>query len=132
MSDMPSDHGFEEAVERFLTADADAISNPFPMFADLRQKSPVHFVETAGVWLVTRYSDICEVARNPVVFSSRSATGPHGHRRYAQLEQLAAESPEVRAAVEAGGFRDREPVLLRCDPPRHTAQRKLVNKAFSP
>jgi cytochrome P450 len=132
MSDMPSDPDFEDAAERFLNAEADAIANPFPMFERLREKSPIHYVEGAGVWLVTRYEDICNVVRNPAVFSSRSATGPHSHRRYAQLAQLAEESPEVRAAVEAGGFRDREPVLLRCDPPRHTAQRKLVNKAFSP
>lgn len=132
MSDMPSDHDFEDAAERFLRADADVVADPFGMYERLRQKSPVHYVEDAGVWLVTRYEDICAVVRNPAMFSSRSATGPHSHRRHAVLETLAAESAELRAAITAGAFRDREPVLLRCDPPRHTAQRKLVNKAFSP
>ena len=89
MSDTPSDHGFEEAVERYLTADPDAVANPFPMFADLRQKSPVHFVESAGVWLVTRYEDICAVARNPAVFSSRSATGLCGPVQHAERNGLA-------------------------------------------
>lgn len=132
MSDMPSDHDFEDAAERFLRADAEVVADPFEMYDRLREKSPVHYVEGAGVWLVTRYSDICAVVRNPAMFSSRSATGPHSSRRHAVLARLAEESPELRAAIDAGAFRDREPVLLRCDPPRHTAQRKLVNKAFSP
>ena len=132
MPDRPSDADFEGAAERYLGAEAEAIADPFPMFAQLRDKSPVHYVEGTGVWLVTRYEDICAVARNPAVFSSRQATGPHGERRHRALEKLAAESAELRAALEAGAFRDREPVLLRCDPPRHTAQRKLVNKAFTP
>jgi len=132
MADTASDPDFEDAAERYLAADADAVADPFAMFARLRQKSPVHYVEAAGVWLVTRYSDICTVARNPAAFSSRQATGPHGQRRREALEALAAGSEELRTALAAGAFRDREPVLLRCDPPRHTAQRKLVNKAFSP
>ncbi|HEX3611966.1 MAG TPA: cytochrome P450 [Sporichthyaceae bacterium] len=132
MADTASDPDFEDAAERYLAADAAAVADPFPMFAQLREKSPVHYIETAGVWLVTRYSDICTVARNPTVFSSRQATGPHGQRRRQALETLAAESEELRSALTAGAFRDREPVLLRCDPPRHTAQRKLVNKAFTP
>ena len=132
MSDMSSGLGIEDAAERFLRADAGVVADPFAMFEQLREKSPVHYVEGAGVWLVTRYDDICAVARNPTVFSSRSATGPHGHRRDAVLKELAEESATLRAAVESAAFRDREPVLFRCDPPRHTAQRKLVNKAFSP
>lgn len=132
MSEKPSDHDFESAAERFLLADADAVADPFGMYDRLREKSPVHYVEGAGVWLVTRYEDICAVARNPQVFSSRSATGPHSHRRHAVLQELTEESPDLKAAVEAAAFRDREPVLFRCDPPRHTAQRKIVNKAFSP
>ncbi|GAA0616969.1 cytochrome P450 [Sporichthya brevicatena] len=132
MSEKPSDHDFESAAERFLLADTDVIADPFPMFGRLREKSPVHYVESAGVWLVTRYEDICAVARNPQVFSSRSATGPHSHRRHAVLKELTEESADLKAAVEAAAFRDREPVLFRCDPPRHTAQRKIVNKAFSP
>ncbi len=132
MSDKHSDLDFEDAAERFLLAEADVVADPFPMFARLREKSPVHYVENAGVWLVTRYQDICAVARNPAVFSSRSATGPHSHRRHAVLQKLTAESADLKSAVEAAAFRDREPVLFRCDPPRHTAQRKIVNKAFSP
>lgn len=129
---MTSDCDFDEVAHRWLAAETAAITDPYGMFERLREKSPVHYVKGPGVWLVTRYSDICEVARNPAVFSSRNATGPHGQRRLAALEKLGADSAELRGAVAAGAFRDREPVLLRCDPPRHAAQRKLVNKAFSP
>jgi cytochrome P450 len=121
-----------ELTARYLTADPELVACPFPMFERLRRQAPVYYVEPAGVWLVTRYEDICEVVRDPETFSSLAATGPHGGNLRETLGALAAESAELRGYIEAGGFRDQEPVLLRCDPPRHTQQRKLVNKAFSP
>lgn len=121
-----------EVTERYLAADPELVRCPFPMFERLRDEAPVHQVESAGVWLVSRYADICEVVRDPESFSSLMATGPHGGRMRETLASLAEESAEVRRYLEAAGFRDRSPVLLRCDPPRHTQQRKLVNKAFTP
>ncbi|MDX6610802.1 MAG: hypothetical protein QOF85_2806, partial [Solirubrobacterales bacterium] len=120
------------AAERYLAADPELVRCPFGLFDRLRDEAPVHHVDSAGVWLVTRYADICEVVRDPETFSSLMATGPHGDRMRETLAALARESGEVRGYLEAAGFRDRSPVLLRCDPPRHTQQRKLVNKAFTP
>ncbi len=122
----------DELTGRYLTADPELVACPFPMFARLRAERPVHYVESAGVWLVTRYADICEVVRDPETFSSLAATGPHGGKLRDALAALASESAELRGWIEAAGFRDQAPVLLRCDPPRHTQQRKLVNKAFTP
>ncbi|HTK63594.1 MAG TPA: cytochrome P450 [Pseudonocardia sp.] len=126
MSDLSEDS------ERYLAADPDLVRCPFGLFERLRDEAPVHHVESAGVWLVTRYADICEVVRDPETFSSLMATGPHGGRMRETLAALAEESAEVRGFLESAGFRDKSPVLLRCDPPRHTQQRKLVNKAFTP
>lgn len=122
----------DELTGRYLAADPELVACPFPMFERLRAERPVHYVESAGVWLVTRYADICEVVRDPETFSSLAATGPHGGKLRETLGALAAESAELRGWIEAAGFRDQAPVLLRCDPPRHTQQRRLVNKAFSP
>lgn len=130
MSDL--DGNLDGVTERYLSADPDLVRCPFPMFERLRDEAPVHHVESAGVWLVTRYTDICEVVRDPETFSSLMATGPHGGRMRETLAALAEESAEVRGYLESAGFRDKSPVLLRCDPPRHTQQRKLVNKAFTP
>jgi cytochrome P450 len=121
-----------QAAERYLAADPELVRCPFGLFQRLRKEAPVHHVASAGVWLVTRYADICEVVRDPETFSSLMATGPHGGRMRETLAALAEESPEVRGYLESAGFRDKSPVLLRCDPPRHTQQRKLVNKAFTP
>jgi cytochrome P450 len=121
-----------EQAERYLAADPELVRCPFGLFERLRDEAPVHHVESTGVWLVTRYADICDVVRDPETFSSLMATGPHGGRMRQTLAALAEESDEVRGYLEAAGFRDRSPVLLRCDPPRHTQQRKLVNKAFTP
>ena len=45
--------------------------NPYPMYSDLRNNSPVHFVETGSFWVLSRFEDVFNAARNPRVFSSR-------------------------------------------------------------
>jgi cytochrome P450 len=124
----------DEAADagRYLAADPELIACPYPLFERLRERAPVFHAEPAGVWLVTRYADINRVVRDPATFSSRHATGPHGGRLRETLGRLAEEDAELRGHIEAAAFRDRHPVLLRCDPPRHSQQRTLVNKAFTP
>ncbi len=73
MSEKPSDHDFESAAERFLLADADVVADPFGMYDRLREKSPVHYVEGAGVWLVTRYETS---ARSPATPRSSPRARP--------------------------------------------------------
>ncbi len=118
---------------RIFALDPEALRCPYPAYERLRAEAPVTFVDEVGVFVVSRYADVLDVLRRPDVFSSRLPTGPHtaGHLR-AMFEQLAAESEECRRLVEANWSSNRTPVLQSADPPLHTRQRALVNRAFSP
>lgn len=75
---------------------------PFPIFNDLRQKSPVRYDESRSCWDVFRYEDVHYILKNPKLFSSERGSGT------------------LQGSI------------LTMDPPRHTKMRNLVNKAFTP
>lgn len=75
---------------------------PFPIFNDLRQKSPVRYDESRSCWDVFRYEDVHFILKNPKMFSSERGSGT------------------LQGSI------------LTMDPPRHTKMRNLVNKAFTP
>jgi cytochrome P450 len=112
----------------------DAIRCPYPIFASLRDESPVTFSHELGAWVITRYDDIRAVLRDSARFSSRMPTGPQqvGSVLAESMAVLAAdpEMAEVFAAVM--GRRGQAAVLLNADPPEHRRQRVLVNSAFRP
>jgi cytochrome P450 len=113
--------------------DPDAIRCPYPAFARLRREEPVRYIEETGVYLITRYKDVLQVVRDPETFSSKMPTGPHAVTELARIVgELAAESDELRTMLEQTRMGGRVPVLLGADPPAHTRQRNLVNRAFSP
>ncbi|MDF2679643.1 MAG: hypothetical protein K0R47_833 [Brevibacillus sp.] len=75
---------------------------PFPIYCELREKTPVRFDEERGSWDVFRYEDVHRILKDPAAFSSRRGL-------------------EVRGET-----------LLTMDQPKHTHMRNLVNKAFTP
>jgi pimeloyl-[acyl-carrier protein] synthase len=100
------------------------LANPYPMYAMLRQSSPVFRIPVAGSaepgqWLLLRHEDAAHALRDPRFSADR--------RRAAVLQQnRALLPPEILG--EQGGFR----TMLVMDPPDHTRVRSLVNKAFTP
>ena len=95
------------------------IANPFPIFAELRARDPVHWSEALGGWVLTRYRDVRQVL-NDSRFSADRITPFRDHLR-----------PDARTQVTE---------LLKTlgmwavfnDPPAHTRRRGLLNKAFTP
>ena len=85
--------------------------NPYPYYAELRDKAPVAWIEPMQAWAVSRYADVDFIFRNPRLFSSG-------------LWNTAA-SGDLVVVPEAPG-------LLSMDPPDHTRMRKLANKGFTP
>jgi len=77
--------------------------DPFPIFKQLRQTTPIRFDQTRNCWDVFRYEDVHSILKDPSVFSSKRA--------------VAAQERES---------------ILTMDPPRHNQMRSLVNKAFTP
>jgi hypothetical protein len=93
---------------------------PHETFRRLRQNDPVHRCAPPGVepfWAITRHADICEISRQPALFSS--ATRP-----VIFLEGTGL----VPAGSAASGLR----VLVNMDPPEHREHRHLASPWFKP
>lgn len=96
---------------------------PLEAFARLRREDPVHWnpeSDGAGFWAVTRHADICEVSRQPLLFSSAYENG--GHRIFNENEVGLTNAGESGMGI---------PLISR-DPPTHTQYRKVVMPALSP
>jgi cytochrome P450 len=81
--------------------------DPFPLYRTLREQHPLHFVEPRALWVLSRHADVARVLRDPVSFSSARGVVPSGY-------------------VPAN------PTLIVMNPPRHTAMRAAVSRAFTP
>ncbi|MWA03223.1 cytochrome P450 [Actinomadura sp. LD22] len=126
---IPADSGFG----KLLDLEPGSIGCPFPAYRDLREQHPVAWSERLNAWVVSRYEDIREVLRDPIAFSSGSASGPSS---VTSLAARVAESEEYSEATRRQARRrlrlSASPVLLNCDPPVHRRQRGLVSPAFTP
>jgi cytochrome P450 len=95
------------------------ITNPFPIFAELRQRDPVHWSDALGGWVLTRYRDVRQVL-NDARFSADRITPFRDHLQ-----------PDARAQV-AELLKTLGLWAVFNDPPAHTRRRGLLNKAFTP
>src|SRR5258705_3947394 len=93
--------------------------DPYPAFAWLRDRDPVHWSESLGAWVVTRYADVLEIWNHPDLFSS--------DRCRKVRAEFTSERPEVRAVASVLS----EWLVFR-DPPDHTRLRALLQKSFTP
>lgn len=93
------------------------LDDPHTFFARARREEPVFFSETFQAWVVTRFEDVCAVARDTARFSSVGCldSGPM--------------PPEVLAEL-IRGFPPL-PSLVDADPPLHTRVRGLATRALS-
>ncbi len=88
--------------------------NPYPTYAALRAKDPVHWSPVMDSWVFSRYEDVDAILRDPKRFSNDART---------------RQSPRARRAGTVGTD---DPSMLFLDPPDHTRLRALVSKAFTP
>ena len=130
-------------VGRVLSVDQDLVNDPYPVWAELRASAPVYREPLFGVYVVTKYDDIVDVARRPNDFSSiLAAYGPNSGDRGVVPDTLS------EAAVNAGtgdslpaGYvekmlvdyeADIQDQLQHVDPPLHTHHRRIVSRWFTP
>lgn len=90
-------------------------NDPYPIYAALRAKDPVHWSILMDAWVLTRYHDIDALLRD--------------HRRYSNDGRNRVFPPGSRQVFLGA---QEEPSILFLDPPDHTRLRALVNKAFTP
>jgi len=99
----------------------DILAKPLAFYEAMRRSSPVHYDEGLGKYLVSRYDDIWEVLRDPILYSAG-----HGfHDIYGDENQR--ELIEILKRDGGGHFPD----AIMSDPPYHTKIRKLMEKAFT-
>lgn len=93
---------------------------PHDLWTRLRAESPVHRCAPAGFepfWAITKHADICEISRQPALFSS--ATRP-----VIFLEGTGMIAPGSAASAVR--------VLITMDPPEHREHRNLASPWFKP
>jgi cholest-4-en-3-one 26-monooxygenase len=110
---------------------------PHEWFEQKRRSDPVwHHPGPAGdpgFWVVSGHEQVVELGRCPHAMSSDEDNGGvTGLGSGDELQVLLAESYETAAleADEEGAAKIKQ--LLTMDPPEHTANRKLVNRSFTP
>ena len=87
--------------------------DPYPDYAKLRDRSPVHRSRLLNAWVFSLYADVDTVLRD--------------HRRFSNDPAKRSLTRRQQALVPAPG----EYTMLFLDPPDHTRLRALVNKAFT-
>jgi hypothetical protein len=90
--------------------------NPYPTYAELRTKDPVHWSPLMDSWVFSRYAHVDAIMRDYKRFSSDPR-----HR------SASRRSSRNTTAASYG-----RPSMLFLDPPDHTRLRALVSKAFTP
>ena len=88
--------------------------DPYPVYAALRERDPVHRSALMNAWMFSRHADIDTILRD--------------HRRFSNDPRKGTLSSRQRAGLPA----DEEFTMLFLDPPDHKRLRALVNKAFTP
>jgi cytochrome P450 len=97
----------------------EAIADPYPFAAELREHDPVHWSETHRAWLLTRYDDVVAAFNDPRMSSDR-------------VKPLVASMSQERREKVGRVMERIQDWMVVSDPPEHTRLRKLVARAFSP
>ena len=88
--------------------------DPYPLYAELRARAPVHRSRLLDAWVFSRHADVDTILRDFRRFSSDP------RKRDPRLRRRRRSLPLP------------EPTILFLDPPDHARLRSLVNKAFTP
>lgn len=103
----------EPVAPRFVACSEESWRDPFPMYAALRERDPVHHVQEADHWVLSRFEDVWRAARDTETYSSADGlTTTYGERELIGLDEA-------------------RPIVM-MDPPEHTAFRRLVAARFTP
>ncbi len=102
--------------------DPAVLDDPFPAYAELHARCPVHHDPSSDQYVVVGYDELRTAATDPDTFSSRRRKGS-GRATPGML---------AHAAVLAERGWARTDTLQRTDPPVHTRYRRLLARAFTP
>jgi cytochrome P450 len=112
-------------VAHFDPSDPRWVTDPMPLFDELREEAPVH-QSPDGYWVFSRHADCLSVLRDRRASSDSLNTDPARAPRGFTSDRRSEDYEAIRA-----GAPDPRPFLFR-DPPDHTRLRGLVQRAFTP
>lgn len=115
-------------AEQVDLSDVQIQKQPWQAYQRLRDEAPVHRMPDTGMYVISRYDDICQIVRDPERFSMSSNRDflfksdaakqyykDHGYPRFTPLSTDPPYHTEVRGHLEpffsAGRIRDWEPAL---------------------
>jgi pimeloyl-[acyl-carrier protein] synthase len=96
----------------------EAVANSYPLFKRMRSEDPVHYSESLGYWILTRYRDVEAALHDERLSSNRTALFIN------QLGSLDVKEIQNFLALTSNWMVD-------TDPPEHTRLRKLANPGFT-
>ena len=108
-------------ADRFAPGDLSFIEEPYPTYADLRERAPLLYHEPTDHWLVSRYADVNALLRDRRL--GRTYLHVASHDEMGHPEPPPVQDP-FWWLINNG--------ILDMEPPRHTRVRRLVSKAFTP
>ncbi len=95
-----------------------ALVNSYPLFKRMRSEDPVHYCESKGYWILTRYRDVEAALRDERLSSDRTALFIN------QLGSL--DVKEIQNFLHLISK-----MMVEKNPPEHTRLRKLANQGFT-
>src|SRR4029077_16497519 len=105
-----------------LLFDPSVVEEPHPYFAHLRERDPVHYLEGADTFLVSRLALIRHVIADTTTYWSRSneflSVGTDG-------------TASLRGVLDGDVGTDLPGILATADPPDHTRQRRVLGRVLS-
>jgi cytochrome P450 len=106
--------------EEFDPLSPEFLADPYAVLAGLPlAETPVFYAPSIGYYVITRYTDIEQVFRDPGSYSAAAAQAP-----------LVPLVPEAQQILLAGGHRP-QPSMVSLDEPAHARLRKPAARAFS-
>jgi cytochrome P450 len=102
------------------------VEDPWPCYAELRERAPVHH-DRRGFWAVATHADCLEVLRSRAASVDPAHIDPDAMPEgFGGRSGSGGDTDEMLQAID-----ETRPFLFR-DPPEHTRLRGLVSKAFTP
>lgn len=105
--------------------DPEVVESPWEFFRLLREQSPVYQLPNKAYYLVSRYDDVMKAVMDTETFSSNLVS-------VLMAGEHSSDSPDM-LNLSGGGDREAQAtdVLAIADPPQHTRQRRVANRAFT-
>ncbi|WP_411150387.1 cytochrome P450 [Streptomyces sp. A30] len=97
------------------------LADPYPAYAELRERGRVQYFEPTGQWLVSHHADVSALLRDRRL--GRTYQHRFTHEDFGRTAPPAAHEP-FHTLNDHG--------MLDLEPPDHTRIRRLVSKAFTP